>query len=212
VRPRLPPRRYGFGDTLSDHDHFFSGKFTWVDKSQWIPHLPDQFRYLLLRPPRFGKSAFLSILEHYYDLHLAANFTRDFGSLAVMRHPSGHPVPNQHLYLSFQLSRFAIISDLEDFVNFFNGHINTALECFVEKYAAELQVSDPIQFAESHESDLLASTLASAFSPFRLIKTEFPYRHWSQTPHIPYSSASTTTMRRVNGASLPLLMKSPTTI
>ncbi|KAJ6475778.1 hypothetical protein C8R47DRAFT_668878 [Mycena vitilis] len=152
-RLRLPLPEYDFGKTFTEP------VFAWIDKSQSIIQLPDQFRYLLLRPPRFGTTAFLSTLEHYYDMHKAANFSKAFKSAVATKDPSGEQTHNQHLFISFQLSQFAILSDLENFVDSFNGHVVAALHCFVEEYASELQVTDPEQFLQSHDSDLLTHTL-----------------------------------------------------
>ncbi|KAJ7653304.1 hypothetical protein DFH06DRAFT_1205271 [Mycena polygramma] len=175
-RLRLPLPEYDFGKTFTEP------VFAWVDKSYSIFKLPDQFRYLLLRPPRFGTTAFLSTLEHYYDMHKAANFSKAFESAVATKDPSGEQNHNQHLFLSFQLSQFAILSDLENFVDSFNGHIVAALHCFVEEYASELQVTDPEQFLQSHDSDLLTHTLELVKrSPYTLFVTIDDYDAPSQT-------------------------------
>jgi hypothetical protein len=41
----------------------------YVDKTQYIPQLELAGKFLfLIRPRRFGKSSFLSMLECYYDI------------------------------------------------------------------------------------------------------------------------------------------------
>ncbi|KAJ6494936.1 hypothetical protein DFH09DRAFT_1290469 [Mycena vulgaris] len=40
-------------------------KTAFVDKTQCILWLPEKFQCILLRPPRFGKSTFLSTLDSY---------------------------------------------------------------------------------------------------------------------------------------------------
>ncbi|KAJ7176510.1 hypothetical protein C8R46DRAFT_1346547 [Mycena filopes] len=140
-------------------------KVAWVDKSHALPGMPPRFRHLLLRPPRFGKTAFLSLLEHYYDIHNVAIFSQTFHPLAVLP-----PDPaDRHLYLTFHLSRLAIVLGQDDFVDFFNCYIDTTLECFLQKYTSELQISDPKEFVQSHKHDLLTSTLQKvADSPYSL--------------------------------------------
>ncbi|CAG8813368.1 41151_t:CDS:2, partial [Gigaspora margarita] len=55
-----------------------------ADKTMYIEHLekcqPD-YRYMFLRPRRFGKSAFLNMLCHYYDIHHADIFNDLFDKL-----------------------------------------------------------------------------------------------------------------------------------
>ena len=134
--------------------------FAWLDKSQSVLQLPDRFRQLLLRPPRFGKTTLLSLLQYYYDIREAENYTKNFGSLAVAADLNHRH--NQHLCLSFQLSHMAVISELDVFIKFFNADISAVLYEFVYKYASELEVASVDAFIASHEKNLLGSTLASA--------------------------------------------------
>ncbi|KAJ7116806.1 hypothetical protein C8R43DRAFT_1038160 [Mycena crocata] len=132
----------------------------WLDKSESILKLPSTFRHLLLRPPHFGKSMFLSVLNSYFDIHGAGNFNNDFGSLAVVtKNSTNIPHDNQHLCLSFELSAITILSDRDDFVDSLHAHLYVVLDGFIRKYASELEVFDVDRFVESHEKDLLASTL-----------------------------------------------------
>lgn len=46
-----------------------TGGYVYVDKTAYIRKLEEAGKYLfLLRPHRFGKSLFVSMLEHYYDV------------------------------------------------------------------------------------------------------------------------------------------------
>jgi Predicted AAA-ATPase len=55
-----------------------------------------------LRPRRFGKSLFVSMLEHYYGLEHQANFSNLFGQLAVGKKPTA--LANQYMILKFEFS------------------------------------------------------------------------------------------------------------
>ena len=53
----------------------------YVDKTMYIPLLEAQPDYLIfIRPRRFGKSLFLSMLEAYYDCKLKDQFQEIFGA------------------------------------------------------------------------------------------------------------------------------------
>ena len=42
----------------------------YIDKTMYIEKLEDKDRYVFfIRPRRFGKSLFLTMLEAYYDIH-----------------------------------------------------------------------------------------------------------------------------------------------
>ncbi|KAJ7879640.1 hypothetical protein B0H14DRAFT_2709555 [Mycena olivaceomarginata] len=63
----------------------------------------DRKRHLVLRPPQFGQTMFLSTLYYFYDIHGAPTFRWRFGSLAVVTEAST-PIPHsQPLCLSFNL-------------------------------------------------------------------------------------------------------------
>ncbi len=65
---------------------------------------------LFLRPRRFGKSLWLSILEHYYDVRHAERFEALFGGLDIGRRPT----PLRNTFLVFRLDFSAIVTAGDD--------------------------------------------------------------------------------------------------
>ena len=61
----------------------------YVDKSMYIPTLENEGRFLFfIRPRRFGKSLFISMLKSYYDCNTTPKqFNRWFGDLWIGQHP-----------------------------------------------------------------------------------------------------------------------------
>ena len=58
----------------------------YVDKTMFIPELEKQPRNLFfIRPRRFGKSIFLSMLYSYYDCTQSHKFQSLFGNLWIAR-------------------------------------------------------------------------------------------------------------------------------
>ncbi|KAJ7739026.1 hypothetical protein DFH07DRAFT_79392 [Mycena maculata] len=148
-RPRLPK----FQDDFQDFCRHPGPAF--VDKTRCLFELPDQFRYLLLRPPTFGKTAFLSTMTHFYDLHGAEQFTEHFGSLAVATEAS-HAVPrhNQHLCLSLPLSDVYVYVDVEELAADLAISFFTKLQLFLVEYATELKLSAPETYLADEDSDV----------------------------------------------------------
>ncbi|KAJ7102368.1 hypothetical protein B0H15DRAFT_814329 [Mycena belliarum] len=126
----------------------------YVDKTRCILQLPDKFRYILLRPPRFGKTAFLSTLNQYYDVRGAQNFAAHFGSLVVAEASGATQHRHQHLCLSFTLSDIHPLSDITDIDNRLTSHILFGLRQFVMEYAEELQLSNPESFLQPTDPDV----------------------------------------------------------
>jgi Predicted AAA-ATPase/PD-(D/E)XK nuclease superfamily len=89
---------------LAYFDELRRDKCFYVDRTHFIEQLERYgTRYaLFLRPRRFGKSLWISILAHYYDVNKAADFQQLFGDLHVGRHPTA--LANQFRILRFDFS------------------------------------------------------------------------------------------------------------
>ncbi|KAJ7673043.1 hypothetical protein DFH06DRAFT_1292840 [Mycena polygramma] len=150
---KIPSTGFEFPDSLKDPSTAF------VDKTQYILELPAKFKRLLLRPPRFGKTALLSTLAHYYDIHTAETFSDDFGALAVVtKAPTNTPRPDRHLCLLFDFSQVLRSASREQFVRNLKEGLGLMLESFLYEYAKELQISDPFDYLQ-HDSDDLVKNI-----------------------------------------------------
>ncbi|MEA3267344.1 MAG: AAA family ATPase, partial [Candidatus Fermentibacteria bacterium] len=67
-----------------------NNRFYFVDKTKYIKELENLgSEYLFfLRPRRFGKSLWLSILEHYYDVNKKERFEELFGDTYIGKNPT----------------------------------------------------------------------------------------------------------------------------
>ena len=106
----------------------------YVDKSNFIEKIEQLgAKYLLfLRPRRFGKSLFISMLEYYYDISRADQFEELFGHLYIGKNPT--PLRNTFPILKFNFSGVASHGTVEDIENSFNLRIFNDLEFFYVKY------------------------------------------------------------------------------
>ena len=59
-----------------------------VDRTAKIRDLEATAYVVFLRPRRFGKSLFVSMLEYYYDIAFADSFAKLFGGTAVGADPT----------------------------------------------------------------------------------------------------------------------------
>ena len=74
---------------VSDFATVMSQNLYYVDKTMFLPELEKQPRNLFfVRPRRFGKSLFLSMLYSYYDCNQKENFEKLFGNLWIDKHPT----------------------------------------------------------------------------------------------------------------------------
>jgi hypothetical protein len=97
----MAPLKLPYG--ISDFNDIRTENFFYVDKTMYIEKLERlNSKYLFfIRPRRFGKSLFLSILEHYYDLNKKDDFNSLFGDLYIGKHPTERRNQYFILYLDF---------------------------------------------------------------------------------------------------------------
>jgi hypothetical protein len=97
----MAPLKLPYG--ISDFNDIRTENFFYVDKTMYIEKLERlNSKYLFfIRPRRFGKSLFLSILEHYYDLNKKDDFDSLFGDLYIGKHPTERRNQYFILYLDF---------------------------------------------------------------------------------------------------------------
>jgi hypothetical protein len=97
----MAPLKLPYG--ISDFAKIRTGNFFYVDKTRYIEkleHLGSEYLFFI-RPRRFGKSLFLSMLEHYYDRNKQEDFARLFGDLYIGKHPTERRNKYFILYLDF---------------------------------------------------------------------------------------------------------------
>ena len=93
---KLPYGESNFTTVIAD-DYFYQDRTAYIRELEAAP----KFVYYL-RPRRFGKSLFVSMLEHYYGLEHQPQFNTLFGALDIGKNPT--PLANQYMILKFEFS------------------------------------------------------------------------------------------------------------
>ena len=123
---------------ISNFRELRRGGFYYVDKTPFIRILEDDAltpRYcVFLRPRRFGKSLFLSTLEHYYDVAWADAFDELFGGLAIARNPT--PERNRYLVLDLEFTGMAGNRNADALRASFSLRLRARLQRFFQRYQA----------------------------------------------------------------------------
>ena len=103
-----------------------------VDKTKYLELMEKAGHFLLLiRPRRFGKSLFLSMMESYYDIESKGSFDHLFGDTYAGSHPT--PEHNEYQVLRLDFSKPGGTKDtLEENVN---GYLDLLYGDFVTRYA-----------------------------------------------------------------------------
>ena len=104
----------------------------YVDKTMFIPELEKQPSNLFfIRPCRFGKSIFLSMLYSYYDCAQSHKFQSLFGNLWIGQHPTPLQGKYQVLFLDFS----QITGNIDKLETKFNSYLSINLDAFVRQYS-----------------------------------------------------------------------------
>lgn len=77
----------------------------------------------MIRPRRFGKSLWLSILESYYDVAFEDRFEELFGKYYIGQHPTSER--NKYLILSFNFA--GVSPDIDRLEQSFWGHLDLTI-------------------------------------------------------------------------------------
>ena len=121
---------YGVADFVSVRER----NLYYVDKTMYLKELeaqPDSIFFI--RPRRFGKSLFISMMRAYYDKSMAGQFDKLFGDLWVGQHPT--PLKNRYQVLYLDFSRAG--SNLERLEENFNTYCCQCLDDFIDTYRAD---------------------------------------------------------------------------
>lgn len=121
---------YGVSDFVTVRER----NLYYVDKTMYLSLLeqqPDNLFYI--RPRRFGKSLFISMLQAYYDKAMTDRFDSLFGGLWVHEHPTSLRGRYQMLYLDFS----QVGGNIDQLSTHFEEYCRVMLDGFMRKYQNE---------------------------------------------------------------------------
>ena len=158
MNPQIKQVPYGVADfaTVMEQDLYY------VDKTMFIPDIERQPRNLFfIRPRRFGKSIFLSMLYSYYDSLQKEKFEKLFGSLWI----GSHPTPLQGCYQVLYLDFSQITGKIDVLEERFNAYLCINLNDFIRRYAGYYTKEEAAEIQSKTEyADKLELTFKAARS------------------------------------------------
>lgn len=120
---------------ISDFNRMRNENFYFVDKTMYLPLIEKMPSYLfLIRPRRFGKSLFLSMMRTYYDILQRDNFDKYFGDLWIGNHPTEHRNSFQVLYFDFSKAGCSLPG--ADLMSSINEYCSIIINQFAHTYAS----------------------------------------------------------------------------
>ena len=164
---RLP---YG----INDFEAIIEQNQYYVDKTMYLPLLENQpSNIFFIRPRRFGKSIFLSMLHAYYDCSKKEKFQTLFGDLWVGKHPTPLQGKYQILHLDFSYVGGSIEKLEENFNMYLRVKLDGFMRVYQEFYLADFKEKFFKSDSATEKLALLQDETATKGIPLYLIIDEY---------------------------------------
>ncbi|OQY12882.1 MAG: hypothetical protein B6I31_02340 [Desulfobacteraceae bacterium 4572_19] len=121
---RIPYGKSDFESIIKQQDYY-------VDKTHFIENLELTSFIFLIRPRRFGKSLFLSMLHNYYDINKKEQFKELFKDTHILKNPTEEK--NSYMVLTFNFAE--INPEINEVEESFNTYCNIKIDDFIDRYA-----------------------------------------------------------------------------
>ena len=143
AHPRIP-----YGE--SDFQRIRRNRWLYVDKTRFLRRLEEERYVFLIRPRRFGKSLWVSLLENYYDRFWAGRFEATFAGTDIGQNPTGEQ--SRYVVLRFDFS--AVNDTLETLEREFDTYCEAEIHDTLVRY--------PDLFPDAAAQRILAPPSSSA--------------------------------------------------
>ena len=142
---------------ISDYERLVEDEYYYVDKTKYIESLENLSEpyIMFLRPRKFGKTLFTSMLENYYDLKKTDKFYDLFKNTYIGKNPTKQK--NKYHILKFNFSGIDTTNE-ETTIKGFKSEIVSSIKVFIEKY----KMNFIINFGD--EAEVILDNLIKAFS------------------------------------------------
>ena len=143
---------------ISDYKRIREENYIYIDKTQYIKKLENYPMTIYVRPRRFGKSLFTSMISYYYDLKETENFEKLYKGLYIYDNPTEKK--NAYYILKFNFSGMNISDNktAQEIEQSFNDKVYISCREFIERYNLDIQIN---------ENKVAATTLLDLLSQFK---------------------------------------------
>ena len=141
---------------ISNYEKIIEENYEYIDKTQYIEKLENlsEPNIMFLRPRKFGKTLFTSVMENYYDVKKADKFEKLFGDAYIGKNPT--PNKNSYNILRFNFSGIDT-STVETTIQGFKNKVANSINLFINYYNMEFYVN------YEQEAEEILDSLLKAF-------------------------------------------------
>ena len=125
---------------ISKYEKIVNDGYYYVDKTKYIEKLENlpETSIMFLRPRKFGKTLFTSVLENYYDKNKADKFENLYGNTYIGKNPT--KLKNSYCILRFNFSGINTENE-ESTMKGFKEKISISIDGFTKKYGVDFFVN-----------------------------------------------------------------------
>ena len=147
---------------ISDYERIMEDNYYYVDKTNYIELLENLAEpyIMFLRPRKFGKTLFASVLENYYDINKKDKFKKLFNNTYIGENPT--QLKNSYYILRFNFSGIDTKNE-ETTIRGFKKEVASSIELFVNSYKLDFYINN---------DDEAENILDNLFKAFRIQKQD----------------------------------------
>ena len=141
---------------ISNFEELITENYYYVDKTKYIENLENlpEKRIMFLRPRKFGKTLFTSVIENYYDKNKADKFNKLYGNTYIGKNPT--KLKNSYCILRFNFSGIDTSTN-EATIKGFKNEVASSIEVFIHRYNLDFYVN------KEDEAENILDNLIKAF-------------------------------------------------
>ena len=125
---------------ISNYEKIVNDGYYYVDKTMYIEKLENlpETNIMFLRPRKFGKTLFTSVLENYYDKNKIDSFEKLYGNTYIWKNTT--KLKNSYCILRFNFSGIDTSTE-EATIRGFKKEVASSIEVFINRYNLEFHVN-----------------------------------------------------------------------
>ena len=141
---------------ISNYEELIEDGYYYVDKTEYIERLENlaEKRIMFLRPRKFGKTLFTSMLENYYDIKKEDKFEKLYKDTYIGKNPT--KLKNKYHILRFNFSGIDTSTE-KSTIKGFKNEVASSIEVFSKRYEIDFYTN------QEDEAENILNNLLKAF-------------------------------------------------
>ena len=126
---------------ISNYEKIVNDGYYYVDKTMYIEKLENlpETSIMFLRPRKFGKTLFTSVIENYYDKNKTDKFDKLYGNTYIGKNPTKNK--NSYCILRFNFSGIDTETEAST-IRGFKNEVASSIEVFIHRYNLDFYVNN----------------------------------------------------------------------